>query len=265
MTDILCESLLEMHFHHAIVDYFRGKYGARFLKLIKPSTNREAWVGFDQGWVKTTMTQDEVLRELQDAIHNHNPSPAGFYLGYFLQFKRVEQMMRRSIYTPPGWLYPCLRSELSLEINPQTGLSQHQTLIALSGVNNASVAYACPMIFDLDEIYDLPNLDLLRMVDVASSPKTFKADERHFIAFKSITDVSPVWLSKPIPAKSMGFKEWATEPTGPSKMSGEDVVLLIENASDAIKKTALQYDEFNLPEPDLYVPESFTLVEFLSG
>jgi hypothetical protein len=217
------------------------------------------------GWIKTTMTQDEVMTELRDAIHNHNSNPAGFYLGYFMQFKRVEQMKRRSIYTPSGWLYPCFRSELSLEINFQTGLSQHQTLIALSGVNNASVAYACPMIFDSNEIYDAPNLDLLRMVDVATSPTTFKANERHFIAFKDKTDVIPVWLSEPIPAESMGFKEWAAKSTGLSRMSGEDVVVLMNKASNAIREMTLKSYEFNIPKTDLYIPESFTLVEFLSG
>lgn len=140
MTDILCESLLEMHFHRAIVDYFKRKYGARFLKLIKPSTNQEVWVGFDQGWVRTTMTQDEVIDELKDVIQNNASNPASFYLGYFLQFKKVEPMYRRSIYSPPGWNHPCLRSELNLEVNPNTGLSQHNTLITLSCVPNANGA-----------------------------------------------------------------------------------------------------------------------------
>lgn len=43
------ESLLEMHYHRAIVECFTQIYGARYLRLFKPSSRLEAWVGFDQG------------------------------------------------------------------------------------------------------------------------------------------------------------------------------------------------------------------------
>ena len=123
MNDILCESLLEMHFHSAIVNHFASVFGAKFLKLIKPTTNQEVWVGFDQGWVFTTMTESDVLKELKDAIHDKHPAFNIFYLGYFLQFKRVEQMKRRSVFTPLNWHSPYLRAELSLDINPSRVLN----------------------------------------------------------------------------------------------------------------------------------------------
>lgn len=51
MEGDVVEALLEMHYHPAIVQMFAQTFGARFLRLFKPSTRTEAWVGFDQGWV----------------------------------------------------------------------------------------------------------------------------------------------------------------------------------------------------------------------
>src|SRR5437870_3103260 len=39
----ITEALLEMHFHRAILAAFEGVFGARFLRLLKPSPQREAW------------------------------------------------------------------------------------------------------------------------------------------------------------------------------------------------------------------------------
>lgn len=265
MTDTICESLLEMHFHQAIVGHFAKVFGAKFLKLIKPSARQEVWVGFDQAWVRTTKTRDEVLRELRDAIQNQNSARSSFYLGYYMQFKRVEKMVRRSKYTPLAWPEPCLRAELDLEVNSQTGLSQHQTLVALNHVPNARVAYACPMMFDLDEIYDMPNLKRLRMVNVATAPNTFKAGERHFIAFRHKTDTALAWLSEPTQAESTGFEEWATPPNGPPKLSGSEILELITVASSAIAEASRERIYRAINTLVHYVPECFTLLEFASN
>ncbi|MBD2296857.1 hypothetical protein H6G06_26120 [Anabaena sphaerica FACHB-251] len=42
-----------MHFHRAIVKNYEKRFGAKFLRLLKPSPQKEAWVGFDQGWTKS--------------------------------------------------------------------------------------------------------------------------------------------------------------------------------------------------------------------
>jgi hypothetical protein len=46
----ITEALLEMHFHRAMVECFSRVFGARFLRLLKPSSQREVWIDFDQGW-----------------------------------------------------------------------------------------------------------------------------------------------------------------------------------------------------------------------
>ena len=47
MSDEITEALLELHYHRAIVDLFAHFFGAGFMRMLKPSTQQEMWVGFD--------------------------------------------------------------------------------------------------------------------------------------------------------------------------------------------------------------------------
>lgn len=170
MSEVLTEALMEMHFHYAIKDMFESVFGARFLRLLKPSQQREAWVGFDQGWVRTSVSSTEFYNDLKDKIRAE-AAEENFYLGYFFQFKIVNKIRRSSSIKPPTYTVPYYRVELSLGANQTTGLSQHETLLRLSNIRSAQVYYACPMIFNLDEIYNEPDLNKLAMVPISSSPK----------------------------------------------------------------------------------------------
>ena len=79
------ETLLEMHFHRAIVKCFEDTFGAKFLRLLKPSTKSEAWVGFDQGWTRTTLTNAELFDQLKTTIASGATSVNAFYFGYFMR------------------------------------------------------------------------------------------------------------------------------------------------------------------------------------
>ncbi len=171
MAEIITETLLEMHFHKAIVDYFKNMYGVNFLKLLKPSTQQEAWVGFDQAWAFTSVTTSELFAELKQSVLKKNDSVKSLYFGYFLQFKPVQQINRQSKNMPSTYDTPYFRSELSLKPNKTTGLSQHETLLRVLNIKNAAVAYACAMLFSLEEIYNEPNLDDIQCVDITTSPK----------------------------------------------------------------------------------------------
>ena len=43
MSEEVTEALLELHYHRAIVDTFTDVSGARFLRMLKPSTRQEVW------------------------------------------------------------------------------------------------------------------------------------------------------------------------------------------------------------------------------
>ncbi|MGA2468014.1 MAG: hypothetical protein ABSH06_27175 [Thermodesulfobacteriota bacterium] len=269
MNDIITEALLEIHFHRAIVDYFTTIYGANFLRLLKPSPQQEAWVGFDQGWVRTSVTTGELLDHLKDAIQSNATSAKHFYFGYFLQFKKVQRVTRKSRHFPQGYSIPYLRSELSLVPNRNTGLSQHETLLRLNGIRFASVSYACAMFFDLDEIYQEPDLELLRCVDLSTAPTGWATNEPHFITFRSETDLSPLWCSQPVEGKAISFREWVSPDSkiGPKKMTAQEISRLIETVSDKITGAS------GKREPPLFkqktrvrsqfLPESFTIMEFV--
>jgi hypothetical protein len=116
------EALLEMHFHRAVVAVFAATYGAKFLRLLKPSSQQEAWVGFDQGWNNTSLTNEQLYSHLKASIASSSTSIPGFFLGYFMQFKAVRKMARRSKFTPLSsdrrtTVQSCPSSKTSLQIS----------------------------------------------------------------------------------------------------------------------------------------------------
>jgi len=238
MSDVLTETLLEMHFHQAIVSYFANAYGVNFLRLLKPSTQQEVWVGFDQGWVYTSLTTRELLHELRSSIQVKPNSIDRFFLGFFLQFKPVKKMIRKSKAMPDDYIVPYYRSELSVKPNRRTGLSQHETLLRLNKLNNARVSYVCALLFDLNEIYKPPNLDRLRCIDLSTSPDGWATNERHFLTFQNEMDPTCLWCSDPVEGKSLSFGDWASpnSHTGPHKLSSVSFVQLKAIGSENCEK-----------------------------
>jgi hypothetical protein len=268
-NDMIYEALLEMHFHSAIIDHFANLYGAKFLKLLKPSPMKEAWVGFDQGWVNTSVSANQLFTDLQNAIRLNKSAVSTLFLGYFMQFKIVRSL-RRSLYTPAGFPTPYFRAELDLKKNQTTGLSQHETLIRLSSIPGASVCYACGMLFDLADLYSPPDLMKLRCV-CFPAPVNFNDDSRHFVAFRHQTDTQPKWCSEPVNGVSMAFSDWAspTSEYGPKMQLPEEVLDLIKSVAE---HTSVRRDSPSLfteaiegrTEANLItrlIPESFTLIE----
>lgn len=261
-----------MHFHRAIVERFRQQYGANFLKLLKPSPKQEAWVGFDQGWVRTSMTTSQLFTELQTAIRNQATTVNNFYFGFFLQFKVVERMVRGSRLKPTHYNTPYFRSELSLYANQTTGISQHETLLRLNAVAGASVSYACGMLFDIADIWEAPSVDKLRCVDISTSPSGWATNQRHFLAFQTETDPSPFWCSDPVAGRSLPFDEWAfkQDNLSPKKMTGTELHKLITVALDTIRQIsrkrilALEADYQRQDKDSItrLLPSSFTILEF---
>jgi hypothetical protein len=246
-----------MHFHRAIVKCFEDTFGAKFLRLLKPSTKSEAWVGFDQGWTRTTLSTTELFDQLKATIAAGGNSVNAFYFGYFMQFKSVQQMQRLSKYAPPGFYAPYCRAEVSLEVNPNTGLSQHETLMRLSQISGSNVNYVCPMMFDVDELYDEPNVDQLQIVDVRSAPTGWGSSDRHFIAFQSLSGASPQWCSEPTPARALPARAWLeSAETRPTRRTGSQVIELVEATREALEI------QRRIPSEEQALPLALTIVEF---
>jgi hypothetical protein len=265
---MITEALLEMRYSKPLVDHFKALYGGGFLTLLKPSPQNETWVGFDQGWAKTTISSPALLQELRQTIQNNSPTAPDFFFGYFLQFKVVHRMVRRSKVIPDDYVTPYLRAALSLEPNPKTGLSQHETLIRLSNISNASAFYACPMLFDIADIWRDASMDDIRFVNIRTSPLGWATNTQHFIMFQDETDITPVWKSDSVKTRTLTIKEWLSpeEKTGPHKMSAEQLADLIEKTLFVImeaggKRLRIRADEYKDPYTQL-IPPGFTIMRF---
>jgi hypothetical protein len=204
MKNPIPEALLEMHYFHVIRDHFAGLLGTANFHIFKPSTRVENWYGFDQGYFSSEKSAEEVQKSLRTFLHETYGQQSFALRAYFLQFKVVEKLSRRSGATPPGWMTPYYRSELSLEPSKETSFSQHETLIRAASINGAAVSYVCPMIFSADDVKENARFSDLRFVDVNSAPSGWLTAEKHFICFQS-PDGTPVWKSDPVEGRLIEF------------------------------------------------------------
>lgn len=236
MGDVVSEAFLEMHFARALADLFSSMYGARFLRLWKPSQNGETYVGFDQGWVRHSGSADAFETAIRSAVATKAPRVATFYVGYFMQFKRVQQMQRSTKFTAPTITGEHLRVEVDLEPSPTTGISQHDTLLRLAGIRGADVSYACGMIFDAAVIYDKPDLAKLRIVPIDAAVVQARAQwnpgERHFIEFQD-EDSEPVWCSEPVEGRALSAEAWAREAR---RLRASEVLAIMEAARGVLER-----------------------------
>lgn len=262
---MITEVLLEMHFHRAIVERFAQLFGANFLRLYKPSPRQEAWIGFDQGWAYSSISDDKFISDLQRAIHTESTQVDNFYLGFFLQFKKVDIIRKRRRYYPHHYYSPFFRVELDLTPNETTGISQHHTLLRLRNILNAYVAYACPMFFEIDDIYHPPDLTKLRIKSLTNAPNDWKPGTSHFICFQKQDDFSPLWLSKPVEGKAYSFDEWASGnlEESPKKLNAKEILTLLHDTF-SIKSFFRGRYHFKKGSKEYinYLPKSLTIIKF---
>ncbi|WP_237133819.1 hypothetical protein [Pseudohongiella sp. O18] len=199
------ETVLEMHFHNPIFDLFRETLGLGEgnFNFFKYSPQRECFVGFDQAFVRTDLSEDALFNKLKASARDDGYSLSNFFLGYFLQYKVVKTLQKRMRHTPHQiTARPHYRVSLDTIKNINTGQSQHELLFNLNRNQGALVYYACPMLFDRSELYrEEPDLDLLRLADLSDCPSIYDDNESHFIYFND-TGASPIWCSNPTEGKA---------------------------------------------------------------
>lgn len=206
---VINETLLEMYFFQELRQLFQNKFNTEKAIMLKPSTISEAWYGFDQGWVATKYGHKEILNDIRKAIHNKKTTVDSIYIAYFLQFKVVEVMFKSSRYAPRNITVPYYRSELSVQPNENTRLSQHETLRRLQNIAGCDVFYACGMIFEPDEIWEVADINKLRLVTLRDCTDNYTDGARHFIVFQS-TSSDPIWCSDPVRGRALNLYQWAS-------------------------------------------------------
>lgn len=259
MTQEVTESLLEMHYHRAFVELFEDFFGRRVLRLIKPSTRSEAFLGFDQGWVRALPPHNTFIADLRRSINTGATSLGGrSFLGFFMQFKRVDRVSKGSRKLPPSIRAPYLRARIDLRRNKQTGRSQHETLTRLNAIIGADVYYACPMLLDADQIYDEPDLDTLRLVPLASAPSGYNTNESHHIVFQDESSADWFWCSEPQAATVLRPLQWLQQ-APPLLMNGAK---LAERLEKILAFVAAEREPRSWLYETTSIPTSFTVIEF---
>ena len=196
------ETVLEMHYHRPLMDLFRTTFGVGpggQINFFKYSPQKECFVGFDQAYVMTDLGVDEFFNILRRSALSNNYRLRDIFMGYFLQFKVVKPMQKSTRYTPPQVVNrPYYRIPLDTKKNVNTGLSQHELLFNVSQNQGAMVYYACPMLFERSELYEVDvDLEKLRLADLQGCPESYSDNDNHYIFFNDINDV-PIWRSEPI-------------------------------------------------------------------
>lgn len=196
-----------MHYHKALMDLMRSMFGlgtSGGVNFYKYSPQKEAFIGFDQAYVTTDLSEDDFFTVLRNASMSNSYQLDSKYVGFFLQFKVVKQMQSRTRYTPSVITNrPHYRVSLDTTRNINTGVSQHELLYNLNFNSGAFVFYACPMLFDRSMLYEV-NVDLstLRLADVTSAPSAYTDNDNHFLFFDD-PDAVPVWCSEPTKGKAI--------------------------------------------------------------
>lgn len=179
------ETVLDMHYHKPLMDLLRSVFGLGVggLHFYKYSQQRESFIGFDQAYAKTDLSEQDFFRMLREAATSANYTLADKFLAYFLQFKVVKEMQNLTRSTPASIRNrPHYRVGLYTTRTINVGLSQHELLYRLSTNQGAMVYYACPMLFDRASLYDVEvDLDELRLADLTSCPSSYPDNETHFI------------------------------------------------------------------------------------
>lgn len=204
------ETVLEMHYHKSLMELFSTNLGlgAGAFNFYKYSPQRECFVGFDQAFVRSDLTDQEMFEKLKSSALSNGYRLSSTFIGLFLQYKVVKQMQRRPGHTPSMITNrPYYRVSLDTKKNINTGFSQHELLYNLNSNIGAFVYYACPMLFERTELYSSePDLESLRLADVTSCPDAYSDNDSHFIYFND-TNSTPIWCSDPVEGKAISPKQ----------------------------------------------------------
>lgn len=258
------EALLEMVFFEPLRSLMEGTFGRAALRIWKPSARRERFLGFDQAWLRASSPHAAIEADLMGALRQNATSLSGFYFGYFLQFKCVDAMsqVRNSSLRTSGFAKPWYRATLDMSASQGFNVSQHELLVRLNNIHGAHVYYACPIFVDRDEIYAPVDLDRLRLVPLSQAPSGYlTTGPEHHIAFRTPVDPAPMWLSDPVPGKSMTAPEWLKTQEVRLLSNAELLELLrsIVDVLDGTQQRSAWSEDGRSP-----FPSTLTIVEFSS-
>jgi hypothetical protein len=267
----ITETVLEMHFHKPLIDLFRSTFGlggTGSINFYKYSPRRECFIGFDQAYAKTDLSEEEFFRVLRDSAASSGYRLGDKFIGYFLQFKVVKEMQAQTRYTPTSIAKrPHYRVALDTKRNINTGISQHELLYNLNQNPGAMVYYACPMVFDRSALYDIDvDLDSLRLADLDFCPSSYADNDNHFIYYDGEQE-NPIWCSDPVNGKAIAPRDLVAmvraqlERIEPAQSTVELLKILTDLETAGISPQAEVFREKSAPSILPFVAEALTIVQ----
>lgn len=268
----ITETVLEMHYHHPLMELIRDTYGLGLtgsFNFYKYSPQREVFLGFDQAYAMTELSDEDFFKKLSAAAMNDSYQISQRFLAYFLQFKVVSEMKRHLKHTPQLiQSRPHYRVSLDTTKNDRTGFSQHELLYNLERNDGAMVYYACPMIFDKGSLYEVDvNLDLLRLVEMSSCPSSFADNSNHYVYFDQ-KDSEPIWCSDPVKGSAVSPQDFAKRLVDTLRQASPEASRQeVFNLLNKIKGLAAQSEKTEQTESDseglALVADSLMIVELV--
>lgn len=266
MANKITETTLEMHYHKPLMDAFKACYGVGrtgHFSFYKYSQQKEKFIGFDQAYVRTELDDDKFYDEIREAAAGSATAPK--YVGYFLQFKVVEERRKRRKSIPKEITDspPFYAVALSTKRDAEGNLSQHELLRNIQASSeNAFVYYACPMLFDKLDLYvDDPDLADLRLVDLRSAVSDFSDNQPHHIFFKDKTS-NPVWCSEPTDGTVWTVEQMLNRMRNADTSSQEQARLLIRVIERAAALESNEKEELKLSEKLALLADCLYLVRY---
>jgi hypothetical protein len=121
------------------------------------------------------------------------------------------------------------------------------------------------MLFDPADIWQQPDINKLRLMDISTAPSGWATNQAHFITFQTENDPSPYWCSEAVEGKSIGFADWANPNMDfIHPIDAEALLELLQTTYKELKGfgSATQLPVFEYSDFIKVMPEAFTILEF---
>ncbi|MCM2564949.1 hypothetical protein [Janthinobacterium kumbetense] len=266
MSATFSEKKLELEYYDLWKQHFLKNFKAATIETFIPG-KEEVHVGFDLGFSaqksKFKFTADDFFEWIKERVQNPSHKESILLFAYFYQYKLVEEVAKLSRIKDKhllGYLakncnfkeeQPAYRAKLDIKPKPYDKgkkirpYGQHEALVRLSKVPNASVAYCTPKFIKSDGYPSRKHIDDLCLTKVDISSKIPNDGKTHHLYFSDKLGTLRYWCSDPIKASRLNM-EYSRE----DLMTPKDLFLLLKFNFLSIENSDLNFESIEINQSD---------------